>query len=296
MTTDISYSFDRLTKTYAPDETCKVTMTFKCTEPEKFKEMSLNVFCVRSLNSSGHKIVGFDSIISHTPESTVWSYPVPTNKISGNIENGYTFSFEFKIPKGSNLCESVRGKYISVDYFIEFVGKRSFMKSDFVSQKIFFVIYPLNGPLPQGESISREMNRKNCKPGLPPVNFKIRVNLKSNVASFKHPPCGELEILESEDVITQITISYMRTEIISIDRSNPIKQNNEVCRMQIAENDPPKNVVIPFGLEWVRVLISPDVETLTFSLSISIKIRVLFEKGGYATMAIPLKLYRDLAY
>ena len=296
MTNEITYTFDRLTKTYSPDETCTCKMLWECSEPMKFKEISLTVYCIRTLNPNGHKISGFDSIIPHSQETVIWSYPVQINKIPLTIDSGFNFEFSFKIPQGNQLCESVRGKFISVDYVIEFVGKRSFLQSDYVSQKVFFVVYPPQTPIPQGQSIEKIMGRANCKPSLPPVNFQIRVNLRSDVASFKHPPAGELEILESSDFISQITISYMRTEIITIDRSNPIKNVSEVCRMQIAETDPPKNVTIPFGLEWVRVLIAPNLETSTFSLSISLKVRVLFEHGGYATLAIPLKLYRDLAY
>ena len=296
MSQEIVYTFDRLAKTYCPDEKCTCKMVWKCTEPMKFKEISLTVYCLRTLNATGHKISGFDKIIPHSQENVIWSYPVQIGKIPLTIDTGFSFEFSFTIPKGNQLCESVRGKFISIDYLIEFVGKRSLLKADYVSQKIFFVVYPLQKPIPQGNPVEKFMTRANCKPTLPPVNFKVRVHLLSDVASFNHPPEGELEILESADYITQITISYMRTEVLSLDRSNPTTLISEVCRMQIAENDPPKNVTIPFGLEWVRVLIGPNLETPTFSLSISLKVRILFEHGGYATLAIPLQLYRDLAY
>jgi hypothetical protein len=122
------------------------------------------------------------------------------------------------------------------------------------------------------------------------------VHLVTNVASFKKPPNGTITISETNVPIKAITVSYMRTEKILTERGNPQVLESEVCRMQIAETDPPLGIELPFNLEWVRVLISPDVETAHFAVSVALKIRIVFQNDGYASSTIPLKLWRDFSY
>jgi hypothetical protein len=140
------------------------------------------------------------------------------------------------------------------------------------------------------------MTKKDMKRGTPSAEFKAQVRLVSDVASFKKPPAGTIKFLEAKEPIRTVTVSYMRTEKITTEKGNPMEFVSEVCRMQIGEKDPPLGIELPFNLEWVRVLISPDMETPQFSMSIGLKVRVLFENEGYASSVIPLKLWRDLAY
>ena len=211
------------------------------------------------------------------------------------IENETTFQFSFEIPKNSNITESIRGKYISIDYCVYFQAKLGAFQT-FEKSRTFFVCYkpPINRPT--GNPVDYTMDSKNCKKGSRTVHFHASIHLDTPVASIKSPPRGLITIIDSSDAVSQITISYMRKETISIDRSNPIVNTSEICRMQIAENDPPHGVIIPFNLEWIRLLIAPDVETNQFKIETSLKIRILFGTDGYATYAIPLVLVRDLVY
>ena len=294
----VTFDFDRLTRTYTLDQTVKVDAVVHTKEPIKWKEAYCNVFCVRTINPNGHGLVGFDLPIPHTPENTLWSNPLSI-KFPPVINDNYKFSFQFKVPKNSNLTESVRGKFVSVDYFIEVVFKKSGMRvfgGDITICKTFYIVFPMVGKRPTGNPVEVTLDRKNLKPGSPIVDFKAKVHLDSTVASFKQPPKGWIQILSSNQPIEAITVSYIRTEKIVNEKGVPSTFVSEVCRMQIAESDPPLNIVIPFNLEWVRILISPDIETPNFSMNIGLKIRLLFDNNGYANYVIPLKLCRDLPY
>jgi hypothetical protein len=194
------------------------------------------------------------------------------------------------------MTESVRGKYISVDYIVEVVIKRGAFSNAIVQQRIFFVLYPPPATPPAGKPVEQFITKADLRRGAPPVDFRARVSLVSDVASFKRPPNGTITFLEAKEPIRTVTVSYMRTEKLTVEKGNPMEFVSEVCRMQIGERDPPLGIELPFNLEWVRVLISPDIETPQFSISIGLKIRVVFENEGYASVVIPLKLWRDLAY
>jgi hypothetical protein len=212
------------------------------------------------------------------------------------IENGFKISFDVTLPK-TNLNESCRGKYVSVDYFVEVVIKKGVFSSDIVGFKSFFVLFPPPENPPVGQPVTRIMDKKDMKPHSPVIDFKVRIDLASNVASFKKPPMGAITVLESKEPITAITVAYVRTEKIFGEKGTAISSlPSEVCRMQIAENDPPHNVEFPFMLEWVRILIGPDIETRQFAVSMGLKVRVVFANEGYATAVIPVKLWRDLRY
>ena len=295
MTASIRFEFDRLTRTYVPGQECKVEAELSTKEPIKWKEAYCNVFCVRTINTSGHELVGFDIPIPHTPENVLWSAPVQV-KWPGVINNGFKFSINFKVPSDKNLTESIRGKYVSVDYFIEVVIKRGLFAGDITICKTFYVVFPPPEKRPTGDPVEYVMTYKDLKKGSPHVDFKAKVHLETPVASFKQPPKGWISIEKSNQAIEAITVAYMRTETIINERGNASYFVSEVCRMQIAESDPPYGIEIPFNLEWVRILVSPDVDTPLFKMNIGLKIRILFENDGYANHIIPLKLCRDMAY
>jgi hypothetical protein len=141
------------------------------------------------------------------------------------------------------------------------------------------------------------MDRKDLKKDSPTVEFKVKIDLASNVACFTKPPMGVITVLESREPISSITVAYVRTEKIFGERGTAVSSlPSEVGRMQVAENDPPHNIELPFMLEWVRILIGPDIETRQFAVTMGVKIRVVFANDGYATAIIPVKLWRDLAY
>lgn len=290
----VTIEFERVSRTFSQNDTVRGTVAFTTSEPIRPKEIAFNAICVRTIDPKGHGLSGFDGPIPHNQENTVMHVPIKA-EFPKVIEDGCKLNFEFNVQSGNGLTESLRGKFISVDYLIELVVKRGMLKSDIVATKEFFVVYN-NSTHEKGEKVDIEMNEKNIKQGTTPTKFKAKIHLMTNIASFKKPPKGTIVFEESESPISNCTISYLRTEKITIDRTNPMTFVSEVCRMQILENDPPYNVEIPFNLEWVRILISPDIETKMFSFNIGLKIRVQFVNGGYATAIIPLKLYRDLAY
>lgn len=290
----VSFEFERVSRTFSQNDIVRGTGVISTTESIKPKEIIFNAICVRTIDPKGHNLSGFDSAIPHNQENTIMQIPIKVN-FPKVIEDGYKFDFEFKVESGNGLTESLRGKYISVDYLIEFIIKRGMLKSDIVATKEFFIVYD-NNKREKGEEVQIEMNESNIKKGTTPTKFLAKIHLLTNVASFKKPPKGSIMFIESESPILSCTISYLRTEKITMDRTNPMTFVSEVCRMQILENDPPYNIEIPFNLEWVRILISPDIETKQFSFNIGLKIRVKFINGGYATAIIPLKLCRDLAY
>jgi hypothetical protein len=295
MTVVVAFDFDRLSRTYAPNENIHITAAFNTTESIKYKEISCSVLCIRTVNMAGHGLAGFDQAIAHTPENTVWQQVIPIDW-PRTIENGYKLAFNVKVPRERGMTESVRGKYISVDYIVEIAIKRGAFSANLNFSKIFFILYPPPDVPPTGERVERIVTRKDMRATTPGVDFKARVNLVTNVVSFKKPPYGTITMLEASQPVRTITVSYMRTEKITMEKGNPQQLVSEVCRMQIAEKDPPLGIELPFNLEWVRVLISPDIETPQFSVSVGLKVRVIFENGGYASVVIPLKLWRDLAY
>jgi hypothetical protein len=290
----VSFDFDRLTRTYAPDENIHITTTVTTPEQIRYKEISCVVACVRTVNKDGHGISNFDSFVAHTPENTVWQKQIQIDW-PRTIENNYKFTFDVKIPRERGMTESVRGKYVSVDYIVELVIKRGAFSNNVTGQRVFFILYPPGTP-PVGKPVEQIMGKKDMKKGTPLVEFKARVSLVSDVASFKKPPAGTITIVEAKEPIRTVTVSYMRTEKLTTEKGNPMEFVSEVCRMQIGEKDPPLGIELPFNLEWVRVLLSPDMETPQFSISVGLKVRVIFENDGYASIVIPLKLWRDLAY
>lgn len=292
----IKFEFDRLTRTYSPGQEVTVNCEVSTKEPIKWKEAYCNAYCVRTVNSNGHGLNGFDQPIPHGAENTLWSTPLPV-RWPISIENGFKFQIKFKVPSAKALTESIRGKYVSVDYLVEVQIKRGMFTSDMIFTKTFYVVFPAPEKRPTGDPIEITMDRKDLKKGSPPVDFQAKVHLDTPVASFKRPPKGWIKVLKSNQPITAITVSYMRTETIFSEKGgSPSVFVSEVCRMQIAENDPVKNIEIPFNLEWVRILVSPDLETPQFSMNIGLKIRILFDNEGYANHVIPLKLCRDMPY
>ncbi|KAH0785267.1 down syndrome critical region protein 3 [Histomonas meleagridis] len=285
----VSFKFDRLALTYLPDEPINCTGTFRTNEVIKPKEILFNVYCVRTVDINKHNY-SFDTQIQHNNDNTILTIPIK-HDFPKAIENGYNFSFQFTIPKGKGLTESIRGEYISVDYFVEIVIKRGVFSQDLIVQKPFFIVYKTEN-IPKGEPVDIVMNETNIRHNTPKVKFTAKIHLPTPVASSTHPPRGSIVFVESESPVTSCTVSYARDEIISLDRSNPQTFSNEVCRMQIIECDPPYGVEIPFVLEWVRVFVLPDIETNTFSMKTGLKVRVHFENGGYASLVIPLKLCR----
>ena len=291
----VNFEFDRLTRTYKPGELVRVNATVSTNETIKYKEIFCAVFCTRTVDPKGHGYAGFDNISNHTPENTLWQQIIPMDW-PRTIENGYKFSFDFKVPKERGMTESVRGKYVSVDYYVEMSIKRGMLSSNIVCAKSFFVVYPATEAPPPGDPIEKKMDMRDLKRGTPNVDFEAMIHLESAVCCFRKPPHGSITLVKSRVPVRAITVSYMRTEKI-VDRSGQVNNLvSEVCRMQIAENDPPHGVTIPFNLEWVRVMISPDIETPQFSMTIALKVRILFENEGYASTTIPLKLWRDLPY
>lgn len=293
----VQFDFDRLTRTYCPGDEIKVKLTVHASEPIKPKEVYCNVYCVRTIEIRGHNLAGFDSIIPRTPENVLWYQPVPLpSPIPAKLDDGWGFNFSFKVPVQKNLTESLRGKYVSVDYYIEFLIKRGLLQSDIVGMRSFFIVNKGVESVPKGKPVEMIMDKKNLKKGSKPLDFKAIIRLNSDTFSFLRPPNGSIEVAESKSPVSAITVSYIRTEKIATDKAAPQTLVSEVCRMQIAENDPPLKVEFPFNMEWVRILVSPDVETPLFSMSFGLKVRIIFDNGSYAIGIVPLKTFRDLAY
>lgn len=296
----VNFDFDRLTRTYQPGDEVKVKLSLKSSEAIKPKEVYCNVYCIRTIDIHGHNLSGFDSPVPRTQDNVMWCQSIPVPSVPPKMETGYGFDFKFKIPTDKKLPESVRGKYVSVDYYIEFLIKRGLLQSDIVGMRSFFIVFPPLEKIPVGKPVEVIMDRNSLKKNnkAPMVDFKAKINLASDVASFRHPPSGHIEMTENKrnEGVKQITVSYIRTEQLTTERGPQPPLVSEVCRMQIAENYPPMNVPFPFNLEWVRILICPDVSTPQYKISIGLKVRIIFTNGAVATQVIPLKLVRDLAY
>jgi hypothetical protein len=290
----ISFDFSRLTRTYGPDEPIHVDATVTTSESIKYKSVSCSVLCIKTLDPKGHGLSGFDSGVPHTPEQVLWEFPIKKDW-PRTLENNYKFAFDFQVPRGKNMSESVRGKYISIDYVVEVNIKLGMLKDDLVCARGFFILYPPASTPPVGQPVEKLIDASNLKKGLPRADFKAKVVLPTNVASFKKPPAGSITLLESKVPLKAISVSYVRTEKI-LEKGNPQAFDSEVCRIQIAETDPPHGIELPFNLEWVRLLIGPDMETAHFAVSVGLKVRLLFNNDAYASATIPLKLWRDLAY
>ncbi|KAH0787009.1 Down syndrome critical region protein 3 [Histomonas meleagridis] len=293
MTSKATFTFDKLSRTYFFNDKITCTCSIETTEPIRAKEISFNIFGVRTINPKGHGLSGYDSQIPHTPENTIYHSPIQ-HKFPNVIENGYNFSFEFTVPKGSKLTESVRGKYVSVDYFVELSIKRGVFSSDFTSSRTFFLIFP-PAPLPKGEPVDVTMDEKDIIKGKA-VKFHAKVHLKTNVISFTKPPRGYVIITGSESPILYCFTSYYRTETVKTDKSNPIIGHTEVGLIQIAESNPPFGIKLPISMEWIRFSIVPQIDTSLFGFKVDLKVTIYFEGGSKASKVIPLTLCRDLGY
>lgn len=295
--TTINFEYDRYVRSYHTGEKVKGTVTVKTNEKIKPKEVICTAYCIRTVDPDGHGLTSFDDPIPKNADRIIWQHNIPVTPMPSTIEDGYTFPFEFTVPKESKMVESVRCKYISVDYFVEFVIKRGFLSSDITGQRAFFVVAETDKNIPAGEPVEIDVNKVDARRSMgKKANFKAHIHFNTNVATFTKPPAGWIEIIDSDTPIESITVSYIRNERIMIDRTNPQNLNSEKNRTYIAENDPPHGVQIPFNIEWVRVHISADMETPLFSVSTSLKVRIVFANGAYASATIPLKLYHDLAY
>ena len=296
MTTSIEISFDRFTRTYLPDEKINCSIIVRTKEVIKPKEVTCIVYCVRTIDQNGHNLSGFEGTIPKSADKIIWQQPIVIPQVPSVIEDNYTFNFDFQVPKNSKMCESVRGKFISVDYIVEYIINRGFFQGSLTESRLFFIVYPTN-TIPNGESIDITLDQVDKKRSQGKIaKFKSLLHLDTPCASFTKPPSGYIKIIESDTPVESITVSYLRNEKITLDKTNPVLLHSEKSRSYIAENDPPHGIHIPFNMEWVRVHISPDVETPSFSITTSLKIRVVFTNGAYASSTIPLKLYHDLNY
>ncbi|EAX86385.1 hypothetical protein TVAG_332210 [Trichomonas vaginalis G3] len=295
--TEITFEYDRFTRSYFTGEKIKGAVKVKTTEKIKPKEVTCTAYCIRTVDPNGHGLTSFDDPIPKVADRIVWQHNIPINPAPTVIEDGYTLPFEFTVPKESKMTESIRCKYISVDYFVEFVIKRGLLSSDIVGTKGFFIVADLDKNIPAGEPVEVNVNKVNPQRSMgKKANFKAHIHFNTNVATFTKPPTGWITIVDSDTPIEAITVSYIRNETILIDRTNPQTLNSEKSRTYIAENDPPHGIQIPFNIEWSRIHISADLETPLFSVSTSLKVRIVFTNGAYASTTIPLKLYHDLAY
>ena len=292
------FDFGRFTRSFLKGEQINCTITAHTKEPIKVKEVSCNVYCVRTVDPEGHNFSGFDAVIPKSADKIVWQQNIPIQNVPAIIEDNYQFQFTFTVPDNSKMVESVRGKYISVDYIVEYkVKPAGFFTSEILASKTFFVVCPPDKNIPAGEPVDITVDKIDIKRSMGHrATFKAHIHFNTTVATFTKPPTGYIEILESDTPIGSITVSYLRTEKICLDRSNPIILSSEKNRTYIAENDPPYGIQIPFKIEWVRVHISPDIETPLFSISTGLKVRIVFANEAYASATIPLKLYHDLAY
>jgi len=296
MSTSIDIVFDRFTRTYLADEKIGCAITIKTKEPIKPKEVTCIIYCIRTIDQNGHDLSGFDGDMRKTPEKIVWQNPITLPKIPATIEDGFNFTFDFVVPKNSKMCESVRGKFISVDYFVEFTINRGFFSQALIETRMFFIVNPTTTK-PTGDPVDLTVDQIDKKRSMGnKAQIKAHIHLDTPCACFSKPPSGYIEILEADQPIEAITVSYLRNEKITVEKGNPILLHSEKSRSYIAENDPPHNVVIPFNMEWVRIHISPDVETPAFSITTSLKVRITFFNGAYASATIPLRLYHDLPY
>jgi hypothetical protein len=290
----VAFDFCRLTRTYFPDENIHVDATVTTSESIKYKSVSCSVFCVKTLEPKGHGLSGFESGVPHSAEQVIWELPIKKDW-PRTLENGYKFAFDFQVPRGKNMSESVRGKYVSIDYIVELNVKMGMLKEDITCARGFFILYPPPATPPAGQAIEKLIDSSALKKGSPRADFKAKVVLATNVASFKKPPSGTITLLESKVPIKARSVSYVRTEKI-LEKGNVQAFDAEVCRIQIAETDPPHGIELPFNLEWVRLLIGPDLETAHFAISVGLKVRIVFDNDAYASAVIPLKLWRDLPY
>ena len=292
------FDFGRFTRSFNQGEPINCTIKVSTKEPIKVKEVSCNVYCIRTVDPEGHNFSGFDASIPKPADRIVWQEQIPIKDPPQVIEDNYSFKFTFSVPTNSKMTESVRGKYISVDYIVEYkIKPTGLFSSEIVGSKTFFIVSKKDDNIPAGEPVDIMVDKVDPKRSMGrKANFKAHIHFNTQVATFTKPPHGYIEILESNTPIQSITVSYIRTEKLYVDRSNPQILTSEKNRTYIAENDPPHGMQIPFNIEWVRVHISPDIETPQFSISTGLKVRIVFTNEAYASATIPLKLYHDLSY
>jgi hypothetical protein len=292
------FDFGRFTRSFHQGETINCTIKVNTEEQIKVKEVSCCVYCIRTVDPDGHRFSGFDASIPKPADRIIWQEQIPIKDPPSVIEDNYTFKFSFAVPQNSKMTESVRGKYVSVDYIVEYKIKPSgLFSSEIIGSKTFFIVGRKDEVIPPGEPVDLIVDKVDLRRSQGRrAKFKAHIHFTTQVATFTKPPNGYIEIIESDTPIHSITVSYVREEKLFIDRGNPRTLISEKNRTYVAENDPPYGMQIPFNIEWVRVHISPDIETPQFSISTGLKVRIVFQNDAYASATIPLKLYHDLAY
>lgn len=283
---------DRASRVYQIGEPIRVTLKSKIEQPTKVRDITIVAYGVLTKDEKPHNYNKFDVGVPKENGEVFWKCDIPTDKILKVIDNSFQFSFAFTIPLDSNVHESVRGKYMSIDYAVEVTTRTSLFSYDkfWVPFKIILPSLPVK---PSGPNISEKFNQCDPDPDLPPVEFDASVFIKSPIISNKVPLNGHVIIHKAADLILYVTSSIIMNESFNVNGKR-VNFQSEIVKTRISERDPLIGRELPILIEWQRNFMTPYEGDQNISISYYLRVHIRFEFGQSATHDIPIILYRDL--
>ncbi len=209
------------------------------------------------------------------------------------------FEFTLKALPNAQIYETYHGINVSVIYAISLDCERGMTKKDLFYDVEFLVQNP-----PPSKSPADSSNPKNFD--LSPETlenvdlallaqlpkFKVVGRLHKSTFSLNQPLTGELTIQSTSVAIKSIELQLVRVEsVASLGQFN--KELTEIQNIQICDNNPPIDMLIPMYCVFPRLFTCPTLTShAEFKIEFELNAIIVFSDGYVVTENFPLTLVR----
>merc|ERR1712080_111956 len=119
----------------------------------------------------------------------------------------------------------------------------------------------------------------------------VKVGILNTRGRVQDPFIGELIVERSDLSINSIELQLTRIEIITGGIGDPsikpIKESSEVQRIEIADGDIFRNVVIPIYMVFQRWFVCSTVDTSAFKIAFEVNLVIMFANNTVVIENIP---------
>lgn len=184
----------------------------------------------------------------------------------------------FQLPVGgqdarqSNLYETYKGVFISIQYCVKCYVRRPILTRDLVESVEFFIEYdadPIGAPVLVEHPVSFEItpdslssNRRDIIP-----NFKITGRLDSSVWQLTEPLTGEFTIEHCASIIRSVDLQLVRIEGSGTETDKEYsRESTEVQNIQIGNGNLLRKTPIPIYMIFPKLFTCPTLITNRFRI------------------------------
>jgi hypothetical protein len=291
----LDIKLDRFDRVYRPGETVKGSVIINV--PKKAWSHSGVQFSAKGTIHTVLQSSGLMSTSEEAVERTLYSHMeelVP----EGTAQLGSTeVPFEFRLT-GKDLLESYHGVYVSVIYSISVSCDRGMLRHALKREIEFILEMPMQAQ-PEAKLVifnispaSLENVDKEALKNIPAFNISGRLH-RSN-CSINRPFTGEVMINSSVSAIRSLELQLARIESVHDEKKGQFQQEaSEVMRIQIAEGNLCRDMVVPIYMVFPRLHSCPTLKTTLFKIEFEINLIIIFDDGHVVTENFPITISRD---